>query len=218
MCSSCRAHSFLWNVLLRTKHICITHHTFYTTFIFNPGRGGQQTARESIACSQGPERSLSGGVAGGVQLQQFCDQQWSKGWVRVAIWIEFVVVVAGFSLLLLFPDKCIVKCELVSEGNSTTSLLSFLVCNNLYSMHFYFYRRSDTTVAGIPVSRAMQVTTQGDTDYWGVLDLIRVSMMLVPHRRLQAELLLSFRVFSGDSEVNVGRLLESHSSVNTRCG
>ena len=81
---------------------------------------------------------------------------------------------------------------------------------------FPLSRPSATTIAGIPVSRALQFisTTQGDTDHSGILDLIRVSMMLVPHRRLQAELLLSFRVFSGDSDTNVGRQLESHSSVS----
>jgi hypothetical protein len=47
----------------------------------------------------------------------------------------------------------------------------------------------------VELKDALKVVSQGDTDHAGVLDLLRVSTQLVPHRRLLPELLLQFALF-----------------------
>ena len=39
------------------------------------------------------------------------------------------------------------------------------------------------------------VTNSAETDFEGVVDLLRMSMQLVPHKRLPLEILLQFRMF-----------------------
>ena len=68
------------------------------------------------------------------------------------------------------------------------------------------------SVGGVRLSDAIKVSTTTETDSTGVLDLLRTSMGLVPHRRLSAELLLCFRVFR--EGVDVRRALAAAPSVS----
>lgn len=49
--------------------------------------------------------------------------------------------------------------------------------------------------AAVSIADVQKVISLSDTDYTGVVDLVRVSMQLVPQRRLPVELLLQFALF-----------------------